>query len=121
MPRFAANLSMLYNEHAFLDRFAAAMKDGFEAVEYLFPYAFDAKELAHRLADNGLRQVLFNAPPGDWEAGKRGLACLPGRESEFRSGFVQALAYAQTLDCPRVHVMDGLAPKDADRACLQAT
>ena len=121
MPRFAANLTMLYNEHAFLDRFAAAAKDGFKAVEYLFPYAFKPQLLAQRLADNGLRQVLFNAPPGDWDAGERGLACLPGREAEFRSGFAQALTYAQALACPRVHVMAGLAPKDADRARLQAT
>jgi 2-dehydrotetronate isomerase len=121
MPRFAANLTMLYNEHEFLDRFAAAAQDGFRAVEYLFPYAFDARELARRLADHGLQQVLFNAPPGHWDAGERGIACLPGREAEFRSGFAQALTYAQALACPRVHVMAGLAPKDADRARLQAT
>jgi len=121
MPRFAANLTMLYNEHAFLDRFAAAAKDGFKAVEYLFPYAFRPQVLAQRLADNGLRQVLFNAPPGDWDAGERGLACLPGREAEFRSGFAQALTYAQALACPRVHVMAGLAPKGADRVRLRAT
>jgi len=121
MPRFAANLSMLYNEHAFLDRFGAAAHDGFKAVEYLFPYAFEPQELARRLADNGLQQVLFNAPPGDWDAGERGLACLPGREGEFRSGFAQALAYADALACPRVHVMAGLAPPGADRARLLAT
>jgi hypothetical protein len=78
MPRFAANLSMLYNEHPFLDRFAAAAADGFTAVEYLFPYDFTAPELARQLADHGLQQVLFNAPPGDWNTGERGLACLPG-------------------------------------------
>jgi 2-dehydrotetronate isomerase len=121
MPRFAANLSMLYNEHPFLDRFAAAAADGFKAVEYLFPFAFEAKELMQRLTDNGLQQVLFNAPPGNWDAGERGTACLPGREAEFRSGFEQALIYAAALKCPRVHVMAGLAPKDADRAHLQAT
>jgi hydroxypyruvate isomerase len=121
MPRFAANLTMLYNEHAFLDRFAAAAGDGFQAVEYLFPYAFEAKLLAQRLADHGLQQVLFNAPPGDWDAGERGLACLPGREAEFRRGIEQALAYAQALDCPRVHVMAGLAPAGVERARLQAT
>jgi hydroxypyruvate isomerase len=121
MPRFAANLTMLYNEHAFLDRFAAAAADCFEAVEFLFPYAFDAKALAQRLADHGLRQVLFNAPPGDWDAGERGMACLPGRESEFRTGFARALDYALALDCPRVHVMAGLAPAGAERARLQAT
>jgi hydroxypyruvate isomerase len=121
LPRFAANLSMLYNEHAFLDRFAAAAKDGFQAVEYLFPYAFDAQELARRLADNGLKQVLFNAPPGNWDAGERGTACLPGREAEFRSGIEQALAYAEALGCARVHVMAGLAPQGVERARLQAT
>jgi 2-dehydrotetronate isomerase len=121
MPRFAANLSMLYTEHAFLDRFAAAAADGFKAVEYLFPFAFDAKDIAQRLKDNGLQQVLFNAPPGNWDAGERGTACLPGREAEFRSGFEQALIYADALNCPRIHVMAGLAPKDADRAQLQAT
>lgn len=121
MPRFAANLSMLYNEHPFLERFAAAAQDGFEAVEYLFPYAHPARDLAQRLADHGLQQVLFNAPPGHWDAGERGLACLPGREGEFRSGFAQALDYAEVLACPRVHVMAGLAPAGADRARLQAT
>jgi 2-dehydrotetronate isomerase len=121
MPRFAANLSMLYNEHDFLDRFDAAAKDGFQAVEYLFPYAFAASDLAQRLTDHGLQQVLFNAPPGDWDKGERGLACLPGREAEFRSGFASALDYAQALDCPRIHVMAGLAPAGVDRATLQAT
>ncbi|TXT38981.1 MAG: hydroxypyruvate isomerase [Comamonadaceae bacterium] len=121
MPRFAANLTMLYNEHTFLDRFAAAAEDGFQAVEYLFPYAFKSTELDLRLRDNGLQQVLFNAPPGDWEAGERGLACLPGREAEFRSGFACALDYAQVLNCPRIHVMAGLAPAGVERTTLQAT
>ena len=121
MPRFAANLTMLYNEHAFLDRFAAAAADGFQGVEYLFPYAFAAKDIAQRLADHGLQQVLFNAPPGDWDAGERGLACLPGREAEFRAGFAKALEYAQVLNCPRIHVMAGLAPAGAERTALQAT
>jgi hydroxypyruvate isomerase len=121
MPRFAANLSMLYNEHPFLDRFAAAAADGFTAVEYLFPYDFTAPELARQLADHGLQQVLFNAPPGDWNTGERGLACLPGRQAEFRAGLQRALDYAQTLNCPRIHVMAGLAPQGADRAELQRT
>ncbi len=121
MPRFAANLSLIYNEHAFLDRFAAAARDGFEAVEFLFPYALDAKELAQRLRDNGLQQVLFNAPPGNWDAGERGIACLPGREAEFREGFARALDYAVALDCPRIHVMAGLAPPEVEHATLQAT
>lgn len=113
MPKFAANLSMLYQEHAFLDRFEAAAKDGFKAVEYLFPYAFDKQDIAARLKAHGLQQVLFNAPPGDWDAGERGLACLPGREEEFRAGMVKALDYAATLGCPRVHVMAGLLPAGA--------
>ena len=121
MPRFAANLSMLYNEHEFLDRFAAAAKDGFTAVEYLFPYAFDAKVLRQCLDDHCLQQVLFNAPPGDWDAGERGLACLPGRENEFQTGFLKALDYANTLDCPRIHVMAGLIPNGADHETLEKT
>ena len=121
MPRFAANLSMLYNEHEFLDRFAAAAQDGFKAVEFLFPYAFDAKELRQRLDDNGLQQVLFNAPPGDWDSNERGLACLPGREREFQEGFLKALDYADTLNCPRIHVMAGLVPTHADRVALEHT
>lgn len=121
MPRFAANLSMLYNEHEFVDRFAAAAEDGFQAVEYLFPYAFDAQMLASRLQDHGLTQVLFNAPPGNWDAGERGLACLPGREAEFQSGFLRALEYAAALQCPRIHVMAGLVPAGVERAALQGT
>ena len=121
MPRFAANLSMLYNEHPFLDRFGAAARDGFEAVEFLFPYEFPAAELAARLAAHGLQQVLFNAPPGDWAQSERGLACLPGREDEFRRGVERALGYARALNCPRIHLMAGLAPEGADRARLRQT
>jgi hydroxypyruvate isomerase len=121
MPRFAANISLLYNEHAFLDRFAAAASDGFQGVECLFPYAFAAQDLAQRLRDNGLQQVLINAPPGNWEAGERGIACLPQRQVEFRDGFARALDYAAALDCPRIHVLAGLAPAGAERAALQAT
>jgi hydroxypyruvate isomerase len=121
MPRFAANISLLYNEHSFLDRFAAAASDGFQAVECLFPYSFSSQEVAQRLRDNGLQQVLFNAPPGNWEAGDRGIACLPGREAEFQSGFNLALDYADALDCPRIHVLAGLAPDGVDRAIMQVT
>jgi hydroxypyruvate isomerase len=123
MPRFAANLSMMYTEHAgFLDRFAAAAQDGFRAVEYLFPYDFPAAEIRHRLDDHGLQQVLFNAPPGDWAAGQRGMACFAERRDEFRRALLeQALPYAQALGCPRVHVMAGLVPPGADRAQLRAT
>jgi hydroxypyruvate isomerase len=115
MPQFAANLSMLYPELEFLDRFKAAARDGFKAVEYLFPYAFEAREIAARLKAHGLQQVLFNAPPGDWDAGERGLACLPGREAEFRAGVGQALDYAAALACPRVHIMAGLLPEGGAR------
>ena len=114
MPRFAANLSMLYNELPFLDRFEAAAADGFEAVEFLFPYEWPAGEIAARLRGNGLRQVLFNAPPGDWTAGERGMAALAGREAEFRTSIETALRYAEALDCPRVHVMAGCIDADAD-------
>jgi hydroxypyruvate isomerase len=107
MPRFAANLSLLYTELPFLDRFAAAAADGFEAVEFLFPYEWPAEELAARLRAHGLRQVLFNAPPGDWAAGERGTASRAGREAEFRASIDLALRYADALDCPRVHVMAG--------------
>jgi hydroxypyruvate isomerase len=110
MPRFAANLSMLYPELDFLDRFEAAAKDGFEGVEFLFPYAWPAEAIADRLRANGLQQVLFNAPPGDHARGERGLACLPGREAEFRDGIATALAYARVLSCPRMHVMAGVPP-----------
>ena len=118
MPKFAANLSMLYPEHNFLDRFAAAADDGFSAVEYPFPYAFEASKIVARLRDNGLQQVLFNAPPGDWDGGERGLACLPGREAEFRAGIGKALDYAKALDCPRIHVMAGLIPAGSERETL---
>ena len=121
MPKFAANLSMLYPELAFLDRFAAAAQDGFKAVEYLFPYAFESREIAARLKENDLQQVLFNAPPGDWAAGERGLACLPGREAEFRAGIGKALDYAAALNCPRIHVMAGLLPVGTPRATLYPT
>ena len=121
MPQFAANLSMLYPELDFLDRFEAAARDGFKAVEFLFPYAYEPQELAARLKAHGLQQVLFNMPPGDWDKGERGMACLPGRETEFRAGVAKALTYAQALNCPRVHMMAGLAPANADRASLRPT
>jgi 2-dehydrotetronate isomerase len=121
MPQFAANLSMLYPELDFLDRFEAAARDGFQAVEFLFPYAYEARELAARLAANGLQQVLFNAPPGDWDKGEKGLACLPGREAEFRQGVAKGLAYAQALACPRVHVMAGLVAAGTERDAVRPT
>ena len=120
MPRFAANLSMMYTERDFLDRFAAASADGFEAVEYLFPYDHEAGELRRRLDDHGLRQVLFNAPPGAWDSGERGIASLPGREAEVRSGIDRALEYAAALGCGQVHVMAGVVPADATPTQLAA-
>jgi hydroxypyruvate isomerase len=108
MPRFAANLTMMYTEHSFLDRFGAAARDGFTAVEYLFPYDYPAATLAAKLKEHGLRQVLFNSPPGDWKAGERGIAAVPGREQEFRDGFLRALEYALAFECPRIHAMAGL-------------
>ncbi|QJW80893.1 2-oxo-tetronate isomerase [Burkholderia glumae] len=116
MPRFAANLSMMYQEHPFLERFAAAARDGFRAVEYLFPYAFPAAELKARLDGAGLVQALFNAPPGDWAAGERGIAALPGREDEFRRAVETALDYARVIGNDKLHVMAGLVAADADRA-----
>ena len=121
MPQFAANLSMMYPEHAFLNRFEAAAKDGFKGVEFLFPYDFAAKEIKARLDAHGLQQVLFNMPPGDWTKGERGMACLPGREKEFHEGVARAIDYAVVLQCPRMHVMAGLVPAGTERASLQAT
>mgnify|MGYP001328614522 CR=1 FL=1 len=96
MPRLAANLTMMYTEYPFLDRFAAAAKDGFRGVEFLFPYEYPAAEIRARLQANGLEQALFNAPPGDFARGERGLAAMPGREDEFRRAIDLALAYAVT-------------------------
>jgi len=116
MPKFAANLSMMYPEHDFLGRFAAAAKDGFKGVEFLFPYEYAAAELKARLADDGLTQALFNTPPGDWSKGERGVASLPGREDEFRRTFDRALAYARALGNARLHVMAGLIAPGTERA-----
>jgi len=114
--KFAANLSFLYQDLPFLDRIAAAAKDGFEGVEYLFPYDFPAAEIKQRLVDNGIEQALFNAPPGDWAGGERGIASLPGREQEFKDSLTLAIEYAAVLGNKRVHVMAGLLPANADRA-----
>jgi hydroxypyruvate isomerase len=116
MPNLAANLTMMYTEHAFLDRFAAAAKDGFRGVEYLFPYEHAASELRARLDAHDLRQALFNAPPGDWAQGERGLASLPGRDGEFRRSIDTALGYARVLGNERLHVMAGLISPGQDRA-----
>ena len=121
MPKFAANLSMMFNEVEFLDRFAAAAEAGFAGVEYLFPYAWDKADLAGRLSEAGLTQVLFNMPPGDWDAGERGLAILPERVDEFRAGVETAIDYAKALGCTQLHAMAGLVPADADPAVLRRT
>jgi hydroxypyruvate isomerase len=110
MPRFAANLSMMFNELPFLDRFAAAAKAGFKGVEFLFPYEHPATEIRNRLNDNGLTLALFNMPPGDWNRGERGLASLPGRQGEFHDGVKQALDYAGALGGKLVHCMAGILP-----------
>ncbi|MEE2761986.1 MAG: hydroxypyruvate isomerase [Pseudomonadota bacterium] len=110
MPRFAANLSMLFTEAPFLERFALARAAGFDGVEYLFPYAYAKDQLQQALAQNHLTQVLFNLPPGDWDAGERGIACLPDRVAEFRAGVDQALDYAQALGCRQVNCLAGLRP-----------
>lgn len=115
MPRFAANLSMLFTEVPFLDRFEAAAKAGFKGVEFLFPYAFDAGDIRSRLDANGLEVVLFNLPPGHWDEGERGITALKGREDEFAAGVDLALRYAEALGCPRVHAMAGLDAHGTDR------
>lgn len=121
VPRFAANLSLLFPELPFLERFAAARAAGFRAVEYHQPYAFDPTELRERLAAHGLTQVLFNLPMGNPARGDFGLAGLPGREAEFRDGAREAIRYAQVLDCPRLNVIAGVPPAGVDRAEAQAT
>ncbi|MGE5094045.1 MAG: 2-oxo-tetronate isomerase [Betaproteobacteria bacterium] len=116
MPRFAANLTMMYNEHPFLERFAAAARDGFKGVEFLFPYEHPAQDIRSRLDANGLTLALFNAPPGDWAKGERGLAARPGREEEFRRSVGTALEYARVLGNRTLHVMPGLIAPSEDRA-----
>lgn len=120
MPKLAANLSMMFQEHAFLDRFQAAADAGFKGVEFLFPYDFPAETINTHLKEAGLEQTLFNLPPGDWEAGERGFAAIPGREDTFGAALEKALDYAVTLDCPRLHVMSGLVPDGVSReACTE--
>lgn len=121
MPRFDANLSMMFTEVDFLDRFAAAAAAGFTGVEYLFPYDFAAADLAERLQDHGLAQVLHNLPAGDWDAGDRGIAALPDRTEEFRAGVDRAIEYASALGCPQVNCLAGIAPDGADPARLRDT
>jgi hydroxypyruvate isomerase len=110
MPRFAANLTMMFNEVPFLDRFAAARAAGFEAVEFLFPYDHPAEVVAEARVSVGVEQALFNMPPGDWAAGERGFAALPDRRQEFRDGVAKAVAYGRAIGTPLLHMMAGLAP-----------
>ena len=130
MPNFAANLSFLYTELPFLDRFEAAAKDGFKAVEFLFPYSYDAQDIAARLKTNGLKQVLFNLPPAGvdatsieqaWANGMRGVACLQGRESEFAQGVDLVLRYAEVLQCTQLHMMAGIVPAATSTVSAQQT
>jgi len=119
MPRFSANLSMLFTEHGFLDRFDAAARAGFEAVEYVSPYEHPAETVAARLEKAGLTQALFNLPAGDWARGERGIAVLPDRMAEFRSGVDDAIAYAKALGCMQLNCLAGIAPAGMDRAALE--
>ena len=121
MPKFAANLSMMFNEHDFPNRFAAAAKAGFDAVEFLFPYDYSPAEVAQWHKENNLKNVLFNLPPGDWAAGERGIAALPGREAEFRTGVAKAIEYALELGTPQLHMMAGLVPAGSDMAIHHKT
>ena len=116
MPRFAANLHYLFIEHPFLDRFEAAARCGFRGVEFQVPYDYPGTELRARLDAHGLKMVLFDAPMGNWGAGDRGLAAVPGREAEFRASLPHVVEYAQALDCDLVHVMAGVVGADADLA-----
>jgi hydroxypyruvate isomerase len=121
MPRFAANLTMMFTEVPFLDRFERAAKAGFEAVEFLLPYAFEARDIRRRLDANGLKLVLHNLPAGDWDAGERGMACDPARVAEFRSGVATAMAYAQALGVDQLNCLAGKTPAGVADAVLRRT
>lgn len=119
MPRFSANLSMLFTERAFLDRFDAAARAGFKGVEYIGPYDHTPDEVASGLKRNGLEQVLFNLPAGNWTGGDRGIAVLPDRVEEFRAGVEKAITYAKALGCGQVNCLAGIAPEGADPRSLE--
>jgi 2-dehydrotetronate isomerase len=121
MPKFAANLSMMFNEVPFLDRFEAAARAGFSGVEFLFPYEYAPEVVAGKAKDAGVQIVLFNMPPGNWAAGERGITGLPGREQEFRDNVTKAVTYAKALGVPRLHAMAGIPPAGADLAGCKAT
>ena len=120
VPRFAANLSFLFTEVPFLDRFESAASAGFKGVEFMFPYAVDANAIRARLDEHGLELVLFNLPPGHWDKGESGFAALPGREDEFASAVDLALNYAEVLGCKRLHAMAGLSTQGAERVAYVA-
>ena len=121
MPKFAANLTMLFNEAPFLERFALAAKAGFDAVEFLFPYAWPAEEIRARLDANRLQLVLHNLPAGDWDAGERGIACLAERGDEFRDGVARAIEYANALGVKQLNCLAGKAPAGAADETLRKT
>lgn len=121
MTKLAANLSMLFTEHAFLDRFGAAAQAGFEGVEFLFPYAFEVKQIADRLQEHRLQLVLHNLPAGDFDAGERGIACHPDRVDEFRHGVEQAIRYAEPLGIRQLNCLVGIRPVNVDQATVRAT
>lgn len=121
MPQFAANLTMLFNESPFMERFEKASKSGFKAVEFLFPYPFSAEEIKQKLAQNNLQLVLHNLPAGDWDAGERGIACLPDRVAEFEAGVAQAIDYAKVLGVSQLNCLAGKIPASVDVALLRNT
>ena len=121
MLKFAANLSFMYTEVPFLERFAAAAKDGFKAVEYVSPYVAAPEEIAGLLKANGLEQALFNLPAGNWDGGERGIGCLPDRVSEFEEGVATAIRYGQALNCKKINCLAGIAPKGVDADVLEST
>ena len=121
MPRFSANLTMLFTDYPFLDRFERAASAGFKAVEFLFPYAWKPEEIRNRLDNHGLEIALFNFPPGDWESGERGIAALPGREKDFEHSIRLAAHYAEVLNCAHLHVMAGVPNSNTDQQLVLHT
>ena len=121
MPQFAANLTMLFNESPFMERFEKAAQSGFQAVEFLFPYAFSAQDIKQKLEENKLQLVLHNLPAGDWDAGERGIACLPDRVAEFQAGVSKAIEYAKVLGVKQLNCLAGKIPAGADLDLLRKT
>jgi hydroxypyruvate isomerase len=121
MPKFAANLSMMFNEVPFIERFSAAAYAGFMGVEYLFPYEFPSEVISAELGKHNLVNVMFNLPAGNWAAGERGTTCLPGREVEFRAGLATAIEYAKQLGTKQVHAMAGIVPQGTSLAAACTT